>query len=159
MSDARTEPSSLARFLPKAGVRAQIATAAVIWAIGASILLVRGVGYVHDRSWHSWALAAGLALGVLKSRVLLDGVARKVVARIEARGRGSALGFFSARSWALMGAMMAAGILLRTLFVHPDAIGAGILGAVYVGVGTALLLAERLLVRALLRRPLAADPA
>lgn len=159
MPTARALSSRIARVLPKAGTQAQLATAAVLWAIGASILLVRGLGYVHDRSWHSWVLAIGLALGVVKARVLLDGAARKVIARIASRGRGHLLGLFSGTTWALMGVMMGAGMLLRTLFVRPGAIGAGILGAVYIGVGTALILADRLLVGALLKRPAVADPA
>ena len=39
--------------------------------------------------------------------------------------------------------MMGAGMILRRLVVHPDAVGAGIMGAIYIGVGTALVLADR----------------
>ena len=71
---------------PQASERTQLVAAALMWAIGASILLIRGAGYLSERYWHAWALAAGLALGVLKARVLLDRVARKAVARIRERG-------------------------------------------------------------------------
>lgn len=115
----------------------------MMWLIGSSILLIRGVGYVHDRHWHAWALATGLVLGVIKARFILDRVAKKAVARIRLRENSSVFGFFALKSWLLIGAMMGGGIALRTIFVHPGQIGAGILGAVYIGVGTALLLADR----------------
>lgn len=141
--DAEKASPGPARFLPRAGVRAQLVAAACMWLIGASILLVRGVAYLSDRSWHSWALAAGLAIGVLKSRLLLDRVASGAVDRIRLRGRASFLGFFSLKAWVLIALMMGGGITLRQLFVHPGRIGAGILGAVYLGIGTALLVADR----------------
>ncbi|MHB1017834.1 MAG: hypothetical protein ACYC2X_08120 [Coriobacteriia bacterium] len=128
---------------PQAGVRAQTVAGAVMWLIGASILLVRGAAYIQGRSWHAYALAAGLALGVIKSRYLLEGVAERAVERIQGRGRAWLPGFFSLRSWALVALMMGGGMLLRRIVVAPDQIGAGILGAVYIGIGAALLLADR----------------
>lgn len=136
-------PPLVERIVPKAGVRVQLTAAAVVWLVGASILLVRGVMYVSDRSWHSWALAAALAIAVLKSRLLLDRVASAAVERIRRRGRASFPGFFSLRAWAFIAVMMGGGITLRQLFVHPGRIGAGILGAVYLGIGMALLMADR----------------
>lgn len=141
MSD--TDPHASRRLWPQAGVRAQLWAGAVMWLVGASILLVRGFAYIQGRSWHAWALAAGLAIGVLKSRLLLDRVASKAVARIRARGRAWLPGFFSIRSWALVALMMGSGMTLRRLVVHPGVIGAGILGAVYIGIGAALLVADR----------------
>jgi len=41
--------------------------------------------------------------------------------------------------------------------VHPGQIGAGIMGAIYVGIGAALLLADRVFWRALFK-PLVAEP-
>lgn len=136
-----------------AGVRAQLTAGALMWLVGASILLVRGGIYIQGRSWHAWALAAGLALGVLKSRYMLESVASKAVLRIFERGRASFFGFFSKRSWALVGLMMGGGMVLRRVVVHPDQIGAGILGAIYIGVGTALLLADRVFWHAAFRDP------
>lgn len=131
------------RFAPRVGVRPQLVAAAAMWLVGASILLVRGAGYVSGRSWHAWVLGAALALGMLKAKYLLDRVAAKAVARIRARGRACLFGFFSARSWALVGLMMGGGIAIRNLVVHPGVIGAGILGALYLGIGSALLIADR----------------
>jgi hypothetical protein len=39
--------------------------------------------------------------------------------------------------------MMGGGITLRHLVVHPGAIGAGIMGALYLGIGSALFIADR----------------
>jgi len=139
-------------------VRIQLVAAASMWLIGSSILLIRGVGYIQGRYWHAWILALGLALGVLKARLLLDRVATKAVLRIQGRADASVLGFFSAKSWALIAVMMGSGITLRHLVVNPNQIGAGIMGAIYVGVGTALLLADRVFWRALFK-PLSAKPA
>lgn len=144
---------------PAADVRAQLLAGALMWLIGASILLVRGLGYIQGRSWHAWALSAGLILGVLKSRYMLEGVAAKAVARVQERGRAWFFGFFSARSWLLVSLMMGGGMLLRRLVVHPDQVGAGIMGAVYIGVGSALLLADRIFWHAAVRDPLKARAA
>lgn len=139
----------LSRFTPAASVRAQLVGAATMWAIGSGILLVRGVGYLSDRKWHALALAVGLVLADLKARFLLDRVARKAVIRIFTRGRACFFGFFSARSWALVGLMMGGGILLRRTVVHPGVIGAGIMGAVYIGIGAALAIADRIFWKAI----------
>ena len=148
--------------MPPIKVRIQLVAAAAMWLVGASILLFRGIGYVQGSYWHAWVLAAGLALGVMKSRLLLDRVAKKAVARIRQRANSSVFGFFSVRSWMLIVLMMGGGIALRQLFVHPGQIGAGILGAVYVGVGSALLLADRVFWLALFTRsapPVASEAA
>mgnify|MGYP005859791557 CR=1 FL=1 len=153
-----TAPSPERRLL-HASVRVQLVSAALIWLIGATILLVRGLGYIQGRSWHAWALAAGLTLGVLKSRYLLERVATGVVARIRTRGPAFFLNFFSLRTWAVLGLMMGSGLLLRRVAVAPDRIGAGIMGAVYIGVGTALVLGDRVFWHAAFRKPKGAGPA
>lgn len=139
------------RFVPRVGTRVQLHAAAFMWLIGASILIVRGVGYLQDRYWHAWVLAVALALGIIKAHLILDRAARKAVKRIFSRGRGCFFGFFSWRSWGLVALMMGGGILLRELVVHPGVVGAGILGALYIGVGTALALADRIFWQAVLR--------
>jgi hypothetical protein len=155
MSDKAATTTTVAPSRPvplRAAVQTQIVSAAVMWLIGAAILLVRGLGYIQGRSWHSWALAVGLALGVLKSRYLLERVAAKAVDRIRAQGPAFFLSFFSLRSWGLVAVMMGGGIAIRQIVVAPDQIGAGILGAVYVGVGTALVLADRVFWHAAFRK-------
>lgn len=129
----------------KAPVRVQLVAASLMWLIGASILLVRGVGYVHSGDhWIWWAIAAGLVIGVVKAHVLLDKTARKAVQRIYDRGRASILGFFSIRSWGLIVVMMGSGMTLRRIFENPTGVGAGLMGTLYLAVGVALLTADRL---------------
>jgi len=161
MDTAKPSESSPARLLdrlnPRAGVRAQLAGAAVMWMVGASILLVRGSGYLFDRYWHAWLLAIAVVLGVVKSHVLLDRVARKAVDRIRERGRACFFGFFSVKSWAFVGLMMGGGILLRSSGLPRSA-----LAVIYIGVGTALVIADRIFWQALLvgdtAKPLASGP-
>lgn len=131
------------RLTPRAGVKPQLFAAAFVWLVGGSILMVRGFGYVQDRFWHAWLLGAVLAIGVIKSRYLLDRVATKAVARIRSRGKACFFGFFSVKTWMMVGLMMGGGITLRQIVVKPDVIGAGIMGALYLGIGTALLIADR----------------
>ncbi len=142
---SRTLPAWLDRLTPRASVRTQLFAAAVVWAVGAGILLVRGVIYVQDRSWHAWLLGTSLAviIAIPKTRFVLDKVARKAVARIRTRDRACFLGFFSWRSWLFVVVMMGGGIIIRNTFVRPDEIGAGILGALYLGIGSAVLVADR----------------
>ncbi len=140
MVSASPSPEQATRRGPlHAGVRVQLAAAALMWLIGASILLVRGTFYLRDEHWALWLLATAAVLGVLKSRILLDRVARKAVARIRQRGRASFFGFFSVKSWAFVVVMMGTGIFLRRSGVHH-----GVLAVVYLGVGTALALADRI---------------
>ena len=137
------------RWAPRAGVKTQLIAAAFVWLIGAMILVTRGSGYLSDQpNWHGWAVGVALMIGVVKSRYLLDRVATKAVARIRERGSACFFGFFSWRSWLLVGAMMGAGIALRHLVVHPGAVVAGIMGALYLGIGLALIIADRVFWRA-----------
>jgi hypothetical protein len=131
------------RFTPRAGQRVQLFSAAAMWAVGATILLVRGVGFLHD-SWFAALLALAVALGVTKSHYLLDRVARKAVVRIHDRGRACYFGFFSWKSWMFVAVMMGGGILLRNSGLPRD-----FLAVLYVGVGTGLVLADRIFWQAL----------
>ena len=154
MPDDLHAPSWHSRLLP-VGVRVQLHAAAIMWLIGASILLVRGFGYLTSGTWHAWALAIGLALGVLKAHLLLDRVAEQAIARIFARGRASFFGFFSLKSWGFIALMMGGGMVLRRIVAHPSSVGAGFMGAIYIGVGTALVLADRHYWMAVLNRDIA----
>ena len=152
MTDRQHSPFfSITYFITRTSVGVQLFLAALMWLTGTFILLIRGFGYIHDRHWHAWTLSIGLMLGVVKSKALLDRVARKAVERIRSRGRGIILGFFSPRSWLTVAVMMGGGIGLRKLVVHPGVIGAGILGTIYIGIGTALLLADRIFWMAVFR--------
>ena len=152
MPDTQRSTAWHTRLLP-VGVRVQLHAAAIMWLIGASILIVRGLGYLAGGgTWHAWALAIGLALGVLKAHLLLDRVAEKAIARILERDRASFFGFFSLKSWGFIVLMMGGGMILRRIVAHPSSVGAGFMGAIYLGVGTALILADRHYWMAVLKR-------
>jgi hypothetical protein len=94
---------------------------------------------VSSTSYIASLLVISLCLGVGKSILILDRVAKKTVKRIEQRGEGRCLAsFYSLRGWALVILMMVMGRILR---------GAGIsyalLGVIYAAVGTGLLLSSR----------------
>ena len=90
-----------------------------------------------------WIAAAAIAVGVLKSRVVLDPAARRVVERIRIRGDGRCLGgFLSLRTWGFVILMMVGGRFLRGTLAR------GIVGPLYIAVGCALCLSARLSWRA-----------
>ena len=123
-----------------------------MWLIGAAILLIRGVGFLHD-NWFAVLLAIAVALGVIKSRYMLDRVARKAVLRIHERGRACYFGFFSWKSWMFVAVMMGGGILLRNSGLPRD-----FLAVIYVGVGTGLVIADRIFWQAFFRPAAAIKP-
>ena len=131
-------PAWLDRLTPRAHPHAQLVSAAVMWLIGSAILLVRGVGFLHAR-WFAALVALAIVLGMVKSRYLLDRVARKAVARIRERGKACYFGFFSWKSWGFVALMMGGGIFLRNSGLPKD-----LLAVVYVAVGTALAMADRI---------------
>jgi hypothetical protein len=148
-------PSWANRLTPRAGTRVQLFSAAIIWAVGASILLVRGVMFLHDR-WLPLIVAAALLIGVAKERYILGNYARKAVERIHARGKACYFGFFSWKSWIFIAVMMGGGIALRhSVLASPSdkiAWGRDALAVLYVAVGTALAYADRIYWRAALAR-------
>src|SRR5665647_1555319 len=94
------------RITPHAGVRVQLAAAALLWLVGTSILLVRGVLYIaapdeYARFGYGVLLIAlvAVAIGLVKARFILIRYANKAVARIRTRGHASFFGFFALSSW------------------------------------------------------------
>lgn len=146
-SSTASEPQGMRRLTPRAGERVQLFSAAAMWAIGSAILLIRGIGFLHD-SWFAALIALAVVLGVLKAHLLLDRVARKAVVRIRERGRACYFGFFSWKSWLFVALMMGGGILLRNSGLPRD-----LLAVLYVGVGSGLVVADRIFWRAALGRP------
>ena len=80
------------------------------------------------------------ALGVIKSRYILDNSARKSIERITKLKDGTCLGaVFPVKTWLLVLVMIEAGILLRNSPVPRPAVG-----FLYITVGIALLITCRI---------------
>ncbi len=139
------------RLKPAAPARVHLLLAALMWSTVGGVLLVLGsVWTLQVRTPLTVLLlvVAG-AGGLLKARFVLEPVAGHTVERIEARGDGRCVGgFLSPRSWAMVAAMMVIGRFLRggVFSIH-------VVGLVYVLVGTALVVASRVLWAAWRRHP------
>ena len=137
------------RLTPRAGVRAQLVAAALLWLVGTSILLVRGVFYIiapaeYERFGYGVAVIGlvAIAIGMVKARLILIRYARKAVRRIRTRGHACFFGFFAPSSWLFIIVMMGGGMLLRRTPLVDYWWGRTFLGILYVAVGTALLIAD-----------------
>lgn len=128
---------------PRASTRFQLFLAGVMWSTVGSGLLLSGALWIRDEAHPATGLAlllAGILLGALKARYILDKTARKIVTRIAERGEGRCVGgFLSLRSWGLVLGMVLAGRLLRRGLLSPAAAG-----TLYVAIGAGLLLSSRL---------------
>jgi len=140
---------------PRASTRVQIISAAIVWLIGASILLVRGALFLQDR-WIPLLIAVAVVVGLAKERYILREYARKAVMRIHDRGRACYFGFFSVKAWLFVLVMMGGGIALRRVVladsrnVVPWVLD--VLAVVYIAVGTALVFGDRVYWHAVFKR-------
>jgi len=127
---------------PAAAAGVHLLLAGMMWTVvGAALAAVGGRWLWQSPSRAApWLAAAAVVIGVVKSRFILDGAATRIVERIRSRGDGRCVGgFLSARSWALVLAMVIAGRLLRGSHV-----ARGLLGTLYLAVGIGLLLSSRI---------------
>ena len=142
--------------------RVQKSFGAFLWTAVGLMLAIFGFEWMLKGFGWPWALVLAIpfvALGFVKGRFILDKMAKKAVIRIGERGPTAPWwGFYPLRTWLLIAAMMATGIVLRVaipdLFFHfhaPDIYFAYI-GLVYLAVGVALLHASRTWWAALLVR-------
>jgi len=128
---------------PAASARVHLLLAALMWSTVGGVLLVLGVLWALDvrTPLTVLLLVACGAGGFLKAHYVLEPVARRTVERIEVRGDGRCVGgFLSPQSWAMVVAMMVIGRLLRG-----GVLSSHLVGLLYVLVGTALVLASRVL--------------
>jgi len=148
------------RFTPRAGVRVQMLSAALLWLVAVSFLLVRGVLFIeapgplfHFSYWIVPIAIVALVIGVIKARFILIRYADKAVARIQRRGHACFFGFFAPTSWLFVLVMMGGGMLLRHSALVDFAWGRAFLSTLYIAVGTALAIADRIFWIAALRPP------
>ncbi len=126
------------RFVPAAQVKTRIFIAALLWSGIGAMLLVRGVLAISGSGLEWWLLAA-LLFGYLKSRLVLDRVVRRNMARLSLLDGSRCLGgVYSAKTWLLVAAMIALG---RGLRMSP--VPVWITGLIYATVGSGLFWSSR----------------
>lgn len=102
-------------------------------------LMLRGGFFLHAVG-RVWLIVPAMAVGSVKSLLMLDKAARKNLLRLSAKADGDCLGgVYSAKMWGLVGMMIGMGWLLR----HSGLPGE-VIGTVYVAIGWALLFSSRL---------------
>ena len=141
------------KFTPRASVRVQMFSAAIMWMVGLGFLLgfgisfiVKLVGMAHPAIWTLAVIViAAIVIGSLKARYILIRYADKAIARIQTRGHACYFGFFGRASWGFIAVKMGTGIVLRQLTPLPKSPGGLIfLAILYIAVGTGLAIADRI---------------
>ena len=148
------------RLTPRLGVRVQLYAAAILWLVAVSFLLVRGVLFIeappgarhsHFSYWIVPIALVAVVIGIIKARFILIRYANKAVARIRRRGHACFFGFFAPTSWLFVIVMMGGGMLLRSSALVDYTWGRVFLSTLYIAVGTALAIADRIFWIAALR--------
>lgn len=126
---------------PAAPVRVHLLLAALMWTLVGGSLLFFGIRWAMKgpMTHPVWLIAPTVAVGLLKSRFMLDRSANRIAERIKKRGDGRCIGgFLSWGTWGFVLLMMIGGRLLRTgLLPHFE------VGLVYTAIGSGLLLSAR----------------
>lgn len=126
--------------LLKPGVnrRVHLFAAPLLWTVVGASLLIRGSEWIGPGQ-NRWFVLLAVVLGTVKSLLILDKTARRVLARIISLRDGTCLGaVYSWKTWLLVVLMMGSGIVLRRFFTPGVMIG-----TLYAAVGWALLLSSR----------------
>ena len=129
------------RLKPASSVRTRLGLAAATWSAVGAGLFAAGLIWSNEARGPLTSVLLVLALGVgwLKARFVLEPRAAANARRIAAAGDGRCLGgFFSWGSWAFVAGMIVLGAALRR-----STLPRTWLGALYVAVGAALLVASR----------------
>lgn len=131
-------PSWFSKLKPGVSPRTHLICASMLWTAIGLLLLYRGIVYLKDDKVLPVALA-GIILGSLKSRYILDKAAVKGVERINRFGDNTCIGaVYSWKTWLLVLAMMLLGFFLRMSPLSPM-----LLGLICTAIGWALLYSSR----------------
>ncbi len=128
---------------PTCSLRAQTKIAGIIWLLVGIMLMSRGLFWIvnTDANITTLILCPMLALpvGILKSRLVLNRVADRILKRIRERGEGKCLfGCFSIKNWLMILLMIALGRLLRS-----SSAPIAIVSATYIAIGAGLANSSR----------------
>ena len=129
---------------PKTTARGQLFLAGTMWLIVGIVLYIRALGWLFSHNYGVlvivFCLSGATLLGLLKGNMALDKVAEKATSRIRQRGDDACLfGFFSLKSWFLIGFMIAMGKLLRM-----SSTPVYIVSILYMAIGIALTFSSRI---------------
>jgi hypothetical protein len=128
----------LTRFKPGVPQRVHLLLAASLWTSIGLVLMVRGTCWLVD-SGRIWLVLPAVALGTIKSILVLDRAARRSLDRILRLADGTCLGaVYSLKTWMVVLLMMIAGYTLR----H-STLPRSLLGIAYVTIGWALFMSSR----------------
>ncbi len=132
---------AIEKFKPGASQQAHLLTAALIWSIVGTGLLIFGSRLLLTEYSYP-ILAAALLVGTLKAVFVLQRSAVKNIARIKSFTQSTCLGaVFSAKMWVLVLIMAGSGRWLRL----SSGVSAGLVGFLYTAVGWALLFSSHIL--------------
>jgi hypothetical protein len=126
------------RYVPAAQVKTRILLAAMLWSGIGLMLLTRGVLALSGSGQEIW-LGAAVLLGTIKSRLVLDRVVLKNMARLRGLDGDRCIGgVYSVKTWLLVAAMIVMGRLLRA-----SPLPVWLIGLIYATVGWALFWSSR----------------
>lgn len=136
-------PPFFERFTPRAHAGTRLLTAALAWTVVGLFLLGKGlwISRLASGTHVMIAILAGVGLGMVKSRIVFDRVAGKIVAHIGRKPCRACLGgLFSIRNWALILVMVLFGRILGTL-----PLASPLKTAIYITIGSGLIYSSRLM--------------
>jgi hypothetical protein len=137
-----------AKYKPAASAKTHLLLAAAAWSLVGSVLIAVAIYWAHAGDQFASYMVLPILLGLVKSHYVLDKAARRAIARIIERGDGKCIGgFFSYKSWLLVGVMAGAGRLLRSGIISKL-----IVAFIYAAVGSALLYSSRLFWKSYMER-------
>ncbi len=129
---------TLIRLKPGVSQNVHLLLAAMLWSCIGIMLMTRGVIWLIG-SERLWFVLPAVALGSMKSFLVLDKTAKRSLERILLLADGTCVGaVYSYKTWILVALMMAAGITLR----H-SSLPSSLLGLLYTTIGWALFLSSR----------------
>ena len=132
------------RFKPGVSRRTLLLLSALFWTFIGSLLLFKGAmrlsAFEEVYGMKVSILVASLAIGSLKSYLILDRSAKRAMSRILQFKDGTCLGaIYSFKTWILVFSMMGLGIFLRN-----SSISVSLLCFIYITIGWSLLFSSRL---------------
>ncbi|MCL2437850.1 MAG: hypothetical protein FWE48_02270 [Coriobacteriia bacterium] len=138
------------KIFPQVDASVQLFFAAIVWLIGAGMILRLAMIYLAQvGSEHWWIPPLGLLLGLLKAYFLMIPSAAKTIERIREQGRSWLFNSYAPRVYLLVGGMIALGVSLR-LLGPTDVLGYQMfLAVLYLTIGVGMFISDGVFLAAL----------